>query len=144
MTNPNNLLMVNTMLPEVSNYHNSRQSGYKLFPKDDYPANLLEEYVFNNSYHSPLDLLLETYCPLDFQLSFDICPDIIPCAKQFRTDKPDEYARLESLHKRGRTATILYVIHIIQQEHPNFYMDWQDSGMSFKDYAKEHPLCDSK
>ena len=135
MNNEANKLMVEGYHPDISNYF--QRSSQSLVPAGKEPKNLLEQYIFNNSYHSPLHDLMETYLPWGFQLEYEVCPDIIPNSLNYAKEHPAEYERLAFLHKAGKAAANLYAMHIFQKEHPAAYLDWSNSGLSLSDYAKQ-------
>lgn len=139
MLKPENILMTTQLPDEVERFHaNSPLSNFPLHTFRDSLTNLLEEYIFNNAYHSPLDDLIETYKPHDFQITYDACPVTIPCAQSFKQDNPELYARLAYIHKSGKRACHLYAVHIVSQQHPEFYLDWVESGEDMITFAANY------
>ena len=83
------------------------------------------------------DCLL-SYSPHDSQpFTIDQRPDIIFDIGAFREDNADDYARLLTLYKRSKLATIKAVTKRWAEENPLDYIDFLNSELSIFEYAKK-------
>ena len=108
--------------------------------------NSLEAHIIKNSPYLGLNDCLITYdpeaninpgSPFDYPCKHEF---IFTDIARFRQENPTDYERLRSLHQRGRLATVKAVTDRWAEENPIQYMDFLESELSIKEFAKKRKI----